>query len=86
MKALSLSSFPASSLSGTDGLCAGHSKSLTSKGSGAAANNLKYALADICSHILSGKIPESIRPAFYVASLYALNRKRRGVRPLAVGA
>ena len=83
MKALT--SFPVSSSSGPDGLRPGHLMSMTNKGSGAAGERLKEVLTDACNHILSGKIPETIRPAFYGASLCALSKKGGGIRPIAVG-
>ena len=80
-----LHSFPSSSGSGPDNIRPGHLLSLTTKGSGAAGERLKTSLTNICNLVLSGRVPESIRPLFYGASLCALSKKDGGIRPIAVG-
>ena len=47
-------------------------------------NNI-YALASFLSLVLSGRTPLSIRPYFFGANLFALEKKDGGVRPIAVG-
>ena len=36
-------------------------------------------------HVLGGGVPEAVRPFFLGASLVELEKKSRGVRPIAVG-
>ena len=80
-----LKSFSMSSASGPDGIRPGHLLSLTSKGAGAAGERLQNALTNICNKLISGEVPQSVRPLVFGASLCALSKKDGGVRPIAVG-
>ena len=42
-------------------------------------------LASFCSLVLEGRVPETVRPILFGASLVALEKKSGGVRPIAVG-
>ena len=80
-----LNTFPASSGSGPDGIRPGHLTSLTCKGSGAAGERLKASLTNVCNLVISGRVPEPIKPLFFGASLCALAKKDGGIRPIAIG-
>ena len=68
------------SQTGPDGLSPQHLKDMIRPDGGAA---LTSALARFVSLVLEGKIPLTIRPFFFGASLTALT-KEGGVRPIAV--
>ena len=80
-----LQSFPVSSSSGPDGLRPGHLLSLTSRGAGAAGERLKGALVTLVNLVISGQVPDSVRPLLFGAALCALAKKGGGIRPIAVG-
>ena len=76
-------SFPAGCAGGPDGLKPGHLKHLI--GTAGVGNRLLDALTKLVNLILKDKIPEVIRPIFFGANLFALEKKDGGVRPIAVG-
>ena len=76
-------SFPAGSAGGPDGLKPGHLKNLI--GAPEAGNRLLESLTNLVNFVLKEKIPENIRPIFFGANLFALEKKDGGVRPIAVG-
>ena len=80
-----LKTFKPGSGSGPDGIRPHHLTSLTSKGSGAAGERLKTSLTNVCNLVISGGVPEPIRPIFYGASLCALSKKDGGIRSIAIG-
>ena len=49
------------------------------------AQGLISALSRFITVVLQGKVPMSIRPFFFGASLTALTKKEGGIRPIAVG-
>ena len=76
-------SFPAGSAGGPDGLKPGHLKNLI--GVAEAGNKLLESLTKLANLVLKEKIPEEIRPIFFGANLFALEKKDGGVKPIAVG-
>jgi len=49
------------------------------------AESLLSALTDFVNLILSGGLPLAVRPAFFKGRLHALEKKKGGLRPIAVG-
>ena len=84
---LAIRSFPHGSAGGPDGLRPQHLKDLigTSAIEGSASYQLLTALSSFANLVLEGRTPPSIRPAFFGASLIALEKKGGGIRPIAVG-
>jgi hypothetical protein len=80
-----VTSFPAGSAGGMDGLRPQHLKDLLCITNGEAADNLCVALGQLSDIMLSGKVPAEIVPCLYGASLTALSKKDGGIRPIAVG-
>ena len=80
-----IQTFPKGSAGGPDGLRPQHLQDLTGTSAGRGGEMLMCALVDFTNLVLSGRIPDLVRPAFFGASLTALNKKDGGVRPIAVG-
>ena len=80
-----IGSFPAGSAGGPDRLCPQILKDLTAKSNGGSREIFLNTLTSFMNLVLSGKVPESIRPLFFSANLFALNKKCGGIRPIAVG-
>ena len=83
--AKAIRSFPNGSAGGPDGLRPQDLKHLTGPSSEGGGHALLSALASFLSLVLSGGTPLSIRPYFFGANLFALEKKDGGVRPIAVG-
>ena len=83
--AKAIRSFPVGSAGGPDGLRPQHLKDLIGPSSEGGGHVLLSALASFLSLVLSGRTPLSIRPYFFGANLFALEKKDGGVRPIAVG-
>ena len=79
-----ISSFPAGSAGGPDGLRPQHLKDLTMNRE-ASDVELIDALTEFVNLILCGEILPAARPFFFGASLTALPKLDAGVRPIAVG-
>lgn len=77
-----LSTFPAGSSGGPDGLTAQHLKDFLS---GAPDLSLASALTDLVNILLTGELPLNIREVIFGARLIALQKKGGGIRPIAVG-
>ena len=77
-------SFPNGSSGGPDGLRPQHLKDLTSASAEHGGKELIRDLTAFAHHVLDGKVPPSIQPVFFGATLIAL-RKEGGLRPIAVG-
>ena len=80
-----IKSFPAGSAGGLDGLRPQYLKDMTSPFTGIAGEQLVSTLTDFTNLCLAGRVPPTVRPVFYGASLCALAKKGGGVRPIAVG-
>ena len=79
MKAIK--SFTPGSAGGPDGLRPQHLSDMV----GPQGGTLLDALTELMSLVLSGGVPEQVRPFFFGATLYAFAKKDGGVRPIAVG-
>ena len=77
-------SFPNDSTGGPDGLRPQHLKDMTGPITNSGAQALISALSRFVTVVLQGKVPMSIRPFFFGASLTALTKKEGGIRPIAV--
>jgi hypothetical protein len=63
-----------------------HLKAMVSESLGGVAKDLLDALVMFYNQIVfPGHIPESVRPVFFGAKLFALGKKNGGVRPIAIG-
>ena len=82
---VTLKSFRPSSADGVDGLRLGHLKDLVAPQTAEAGRRLQLALANLCSKLLQGQIPQHARDLLFAANLTALRKKDGGVRPIAVG-
>lgn len=80
-----IKSFPAGSAGGLDGLRPQHLKDMTSPYTGMAGQRLLATLAEFANVCLASRVPLTVRPVFYGATLCALAKKDGGVRPIAVG-
>jgi hypothetical protein len=80
-----IKTFPAGSAGGLDGLRPQHLKDMTSPFTGGAGQQLISSLTEFANICLAGLVPPSVQPVLYGASLCALIKKDRGVRPIAVG-
>ena len=80
-----LSSMPAGSAAGLDGLRPKHLQDLTAKGTLESGCRLSTSLAKLANVLLSGGVPDFARGALFGASLCALCKKEGGIRPIAVG-
>ena len=83
--AKAISSFPAGSSGGPDGLTPIHLKDLTSKSTGDAGLKLLSAISHFTDMILRGGVCQEALPIFFGAKLCALEKKGGGIRPIAVG-
>ena len=79
MKAIK--SFIPGSAGGPDGLRPQHLADMV----GPQGGTLLDALTELMSLVLSGGVPDEVRPFFFGASLFAFAKKDGGVRPIAVG-
>ena len=77
----SIDSFPSGSSGGIDGLTPQHLKEmfLNVNESEIKESNLQ-SLTDFLNLVLSGEIPQEIKPIFFSARLIALNKKDGGVK------
>ena len=80
-----IQSYPKGSTGGTDGLCPQHLRDMISPAAGEGRTLLLRALVKFTNLVLTGNIPDVVRPLFFGASLTALNKTGGGVRPIAVG-
>ena len=78
-------SFPAGSAGGPDCMRPQILKDMIAKSNGETRENFLNSLTSLLNLVLAGKVPESIRPLFFSANLFALSKKCRGIRPIAVG-
>ena len=76
--AKAIRSFPNGSAGGPDGLRPQHLKDLTGPSSEGGGHALLSALVSFLSLVLSGGTPLSIRPYFFGANLFALEKKDGG--------
>jgi len=83
--AAAIKSFPAGSAAGLDGLRPQHLKDMVGEQTAAAGQQLLTCLTDFTNNVLSGHVPNVIRPVLCGASLCALSKKDGGIRPIAVG-
>ena len=77
-----LKSFSSASSGGPDGLRPQHLRDLFDASAG---GTFEKTLLNFCNLILSGRVPDIVRPYFFGASLHALCKKDGGIRPIAVG-
>ena len=82
---VALKSFRPSSAGGVDGLRPGHLKDLVAPQTAEAGRRLMKALANRCSKLLLGQIPQHARDLLFAANLTALRKKDAGIRPIAAG-
>ena len=82
---VALKSFRPSSVGGVDGLRPGHLKDLVAPQTAEAGRRLLKALANLCSKLLRGQIPQHARDLLFAANLTALRKKDGDIRPIAVG-
>ena len=80
-----LLSFRAGTAPAPSGLRAEHLKSALKAPSPARGEGFLHALTKFCNVMASGKIPRSVAPFFFGASLFAAIKKDGGHRPIAVG-
>ena len=79
-----IKSFPKGSARGPDRLRPQHLKDLLQV-DGDEDSRFLQSLASFCTLVMEGRVPSTIRPFFFGASLVALEKKSGGVRPIAVG-
>jgi hypothetical protein len=77
-----ISSFPAGSAGGPDGITPQHLKDLMAFG---VDENIGQHLSDLVNLLLMGGLPEEVNEVIYGANLLALSKKDGGIRPIAVG-
>lgn len=82
---LAISSFPAGSSSGLDGLTPQHLKDMISIATGETGFKVLITLTKFSNFLLTEKVCPEIVPIFFGASLCALNKKDGGIRPIAIG-
>ena len=75
-------SFPNDTARGPDGLRPQHLKDMTGPITNGRAQALITALSRFVTVVLQGKVPMTIRPLFFGASLTALTKKEEGFGPL----
>ena len=80
-----IQSFPGGSAGGCDLLLPQHLKDLINKKSGEQGVKLLKAVTRISNKMLTGDIPEHIRPFLFGASLIAFSKPDGGIRPIAIG-
>lgn len=78
-----LQSFPAGSSGGPDGLRPQHVKDMVNCRE--AGTELLTALTAFVNMLLAGQCPRQIAPIFFGGRLIALDKKSRGIRPIAIG-
>lgn len=78
-------SFPSGSSGGWEGLRPQHLKDLMIYELGETGKTLRKSFAELAVMVLSGSVPEEVRPVFFGARLIALSKKDGGIRPIAVG-
>ena len=78
-------SFPRGSAGGPDGFRPQHLLDLTSASAERGGKELIRSLTCFTNKVLEGKVPPSVQPIFFGATLIALQKKEGGVRPIAVG-
>ena len=78
-------SFPNNSADGSEGLRPQHLKDLVSASAERPGKELLSTLTSFVNLVVSGKTPHEAHSTFFGASLIALWKKGRGVRPIAVG-
>ena len=79
----SIMSFPCGSAGGPDGLRPQHLKDMLSRTDD--TGPLLSSITTFVNLLLSGKVPNIVRPFLFGGSITALNKKGGGVRPIAVG-
>ena len=82
---VALKMFHPSSSCGVDGQRPGHLKYLVAPPTAEAGRRLLVALANLCSKLLRGQIPQQARDLLFAANLTALWKKHGSIRPIAVG-
>ena len=80
-----ISSFPAGSAGGPDGLRPQHLKDMVYSPSCDGYAELISTLTDFVNMVLAGRVTPAARPFFFGASLVGLLKNDAGVRPIAVG-
>lgn len=80
-----ITSFPAGSGAGPDGLRPQHLKDLISFSAAEAGERLLESITRLVNFMLAGRLPQLIASAFNSSSLIALKKKDGGLRPIAVG-
>ena len=78
-------SFPRGSAGGPDGILPQHLLDLTSASAEQGGKDLLRALTTFTNFVLGGRVPQSVRPVFFGATLISLRKKAGGVFPIAVG-
>lgn len=78
-------SFPNGSAGGIDGFKPQYLKDVISLSASEAGDRVLTAITDLCNFMLAGKVTQDVCPFIYGASLFALNKKNGGIRPIAVG-
>jgi len=73
--------FAPGSAAGRDGLKPQHLKDMIDL----RGETLTLALADFANLVLAGRVPHSVRPSFFGATLLPFKKKDGGLRPIAVG-
>ena len=82
---VALKPFYPSSVDGVDRLRPGHLNDLVAPQTVEAGRRLLKAIANLCSKLLRGQIPQHARDLLFAANLTALRKKDGGIRPIAVG-
>jgi len=80
-----IESFRPGSAGGPDGLRPGHLRTLIGLAAGEAGARLLTTLTSFVNMVLRGEVPDFATSTFFGASLCALSKKDRSVRPIAVG-
>lgn len=80
-----IQSFPQGSSGGIDGLLPQHLKDIfLNVDQSTDKQSRLQSITNFINLVLSGNVPEIIRPIFFAARLIALNKKDGGVRPIAI--
>jgi hypothetical protein len=74
-------SFPDGSAGGSDGLRPQHLKDIITSPYREGSLDLISVLADFVNLVLAGKVPPTVRPYFFGASLIGLGRRMAGLDP-----
>lgn len=80
-----INSFQHGSGAGIDGFRPQFLKDVISKTAGEAGSRALTTITKFCNFIISGKVQKDIVPIFFGASLCALSKKDKGIRPIACG-